>query len=168
MRSQAMEEVHELWQEQRVIVAFLCDHWSNYVSSQLYSLQFMYVTSRDECYVFTSGDFEIDPVMRQDVPELQCGHEEADTRLLLHSKHAAEAHDRIIVKTPDTDVLVLCIAKQKTIGKDVFMMTGTGNKFRLIDTTPVSDALGEELCACPPGFHAFTGTVYSMYLIYRS
>ena len=143
------------------LIAFLCDHWSNYVSSQLYSLQCMYLTSRDECYVFTSGDFEIDPVMRQDVPELQCGHEEADTRLLLHSKHVAEAHDRIIVKTPDTDMLVLCIAMQKTIGKDVFMMTGTGNKFRLIDTTAVSDALGEELCACLPGFQAFTGTVYS-------
>ena len=92
---------------------------------------------------------------------MQCDHEEADTSLLLHSEHAAEAHDRIIVKTPDTDVLVVCIAMQKTIAKDVIMVTGTGNKFRLIDTTAVSDALGEELCVCLPGFHAFTGTVYS-------
>jgi hypothetical protein len=105
----------------------------------------MYVTSRDECYIFASGDSEIDPIMRQDVPELQCDHEEADTSVILHSKHTAEAHDHIIVKMPDTDVLVLCIAMQKTIAKDVIMVTGTGNKFRLIDTTAVSDALGEEL-----------------------
>ena len=41
------------------------------------------------------------------------------------------------------------------------MMTGTGNKFRLIDTHAVTNALGEKLCACLPGFHAFTGSVYS-------
>jgi hypothetical protein len=142
------------------LIVFLCDHWSTYVSSQLNSLQCMYVTWRDECHVFTSGDSEIDPVQRQNVPELQCDHEEADTRLLLHSKHAAEAHDHIIVKTPDTDVFVLCMTMQSTIGKEVYMMTGTGNKFRLIETQAVSDALGEKLCACLPGFHAFTGRVY--------
>ena len=140
------------------LVVFMCDHWSTYASSQLSSLPCLYVTSRDKCHVFTSGDSEVDFVLRQDVPELQCDHEEADTRLLLHSKHAAEAHDRIIVKTPDTDVFVLCIAMQNAIGKDVYMMTGTGNKFRLIDTHAVSDALGEKICACLPGFHAFTGT----------
>ena len=142
------------------LIVFLCDHWRTYASSQLNSLQCMYVTSRDECHVFTPGDSEIDLVLRQDVPELQCDHEEADTRLLLHSKHAAEAYDHIIVKTPDTDVFVLCVAMQNTIGKDVHMMTGTGNKFRLINIQAVLDSLGELLCTCLPGFHAFTGTVY--------
>ncbi len=142
------------------LIVFLCDHWRTYASSQLNSLQCMYVTSRDECHVFTPGDSEIDLVLRQDVPELQCDHEEADTRLLLHSKHAAEAYDHIIVNTPDTDVFVLCVAMQNTIGKDVHMMTGTGNKFHLINIQAVSDSLGELLCTCLPGFHAFTGTVY--------
>ena len=33
-------------------------------------------------------------------------HEEADTRLLLHDKHAATKHPRIIKESPDTDVAI--------------------------------------------------------------
>ena len=67
-------------------------------------------------------------------------------------------HDTIIVKTPDTDVFLLCIAMRRTIGKNLFVMAGTGNRFRITDTSGISDALGEELCSCLPGFHAFSGT----------
>lgn len=139
------------------LIVFLCDQWSTYDSSQLKSLQCMYVTSKEKCHRLTSGVSHSDPILRQEVAELDCDHEEADTRLLLHSKHAASNHDHVIIKTPDTDVFILCIAMQKTIGKDLFVMTGTGNKFRLINTSAVSDALGEELCTCLPGFHAFSG-----------
>ncbi|CAB4030205.1 Hypothetical predicted protein, partial [Paramuricea clavata] len=66
--------------------------------------------------------------------ELQCDHEENDTCLLLHSNCAAETHDTIIVKTPDTDVFLLCIAMCRTIGKKFLVMVGTGNRFRIIDT----------------------------------
>lgn len=116
------------------LIEFLCDHSDSYVSSQLNSLECLYITTKDECHVFRSGNSEIDTILRQDVPEFHCDHEEADTRLLLHSKHASETHDRIIVKTADTDVFVLCISMQKTINKNIYMMTGVGNKFRLIDT----------------------------------
>ena len=40
---------------------------------------------------------------------LACSHEEADTRLLLHDKHASSSTSRVIMESPDTDVLVLCI-----------------------------------------------------------
>ena len=141
------------------LVAFLADHWSTYYSSELNSLQCMYVTSKTKCHLLTPGVSQTDPIQRQDVPELESDHEEADTRLLLHSKHAADSHDHIIIKTPDTDVFILCTAMQKAIGKDLMVMTGTGNKFRLIDTTALSDALGEELSRCLPGFHAFSGNI---------
>ena len=107
--------------------------------------------------MFTTAAIQTDHLLTQEVPQLECDHEEADTRLLLHYKAAADTHHRIIIKTPDTDVFVLCIAMQKTVGKELFMMTGTGNKFRLIDVSLVSNVLGEELCACLPGFHAFSG-----------
>ena len=48
-------------------------------------------------------------------------------------------------------------AMQKTIGKKLYLMTGNGNKFRVIDVAAVSDALGKELCPSLPGFHAFSG-----------
>ena len=101
-------------------------------------------------------------LVKSNVPRLECDHEVADTRLLLHYKAAADTHQRIIMKTPDTDVFILCIAMQQTVGKELLMMTGTGNKFRLIDILSVSNILGEEF-ACLPGFHAFTGTINRYY-----
>ena len=74
-------------------------------------------------------------------------------RLLFHYKAAALIHQRIIVKTPDTDVFVLCIAVQKNIGKELLMMTC------LINISSISNVLGEELCTCLPGFHDFSGII---------
>ena len=140
------------------LIVFLCEYWSTYTSLRLCGIQSMYITSKDKCYLLTSGSSPNDRVLHHEVFELQCDHEEADTRLLLHSKHAAESHDTIIVKTPDTDVFFLCIAMRRTIGKNLFVMAGTGNRFRIIDTSAISNALGEELCSCLPGFHAFSCT----------
>ena len=140
------------------LMVCLCNHWSSYSSSKLSSLPCMYITSRSKCILLTPGVSPNDPVVAQEIPELTSDHEEADTRVLLHSKHAAGSHEGIIIKTPDTDVFVLCTTMQKTIAKDMFLMTGTGNRFRLIDVSAVSDGLGEDLCRCLPGFHAFTGS----------
>ena len=41
---------------------------------------------------------------------LRSDHEEADTRLLLHAKHASEDHERIVIQSPDTDVVLLCVS----------------------------------------------------------
>ena len=109
-------------------------------------------------YLLTCGSCPNNRILHHKVFQLQCDHEEADTCLLLHSKHAAKSHDTIIVKTLDTDVFLLCIAMCRTIGKNVFVMAGTGNRFQIIDTSAISDALGDELCSCLPRFHAFSGT----------
>ena len=37
--------------------------------------------------------------------DLQANHEEADTRLLFHAKHASQPDSRNIIHSPDTDVL---------------------------------------------------------------
>ena len=139
------------------LAVFLCGHWSTYHSAQMKNLESFYVTSADKCYLLSPGLSQSDTVQRMEVAELRCDNEEADTRLLLHSTHAAEVHAEIIIKSPDTDVFVLCTAMQKTIGKKLYLMTGNGNKFRVIDVAAVSDALGKELCASLPGFHAFSG-----------
>ena len=142
------------------LIVFLCNHWSTYKSSQLSTLQGIYITSNEKCFLLAPNASPEDPVCREEVTELECDHEEADTRLLLHAKHASRRHDRIIIRTPDTDVFIICVAMQKTIGKDLLVMTGTGNKFRIIDTSAVADAIGEDLCKSLPGFHAFTGNLY--------
>ena len=105
--------------------------------------------------------------LHYEVSQLQCDHEEADTRLLLHSKHSAKTHDTIMVKKPDTDVFLLCIAMRRTIDKNVLVKTETSNRFRIIDISTILDALGHEICTCLPGFHAFSGTQYvSTYFVY--
>ena len=41
-----------------------------------------------------------------------CNHEEADTRMLLHAVHAARhGHTKVVLRTVDTDVLVLAISQ---------------------------------------------------------
>jgi hypothetical protein len=53
--------------------------------------------------------------MESPIAKLYCTHEEADTRMILHAIHADKTFGesgikgRIIVKSPDTDVLILRI-----------------------------------------------------------
>ena len=56
-------------------------------------------------------------------PLLCCDHEEANTRLLLHAKHASQTHRRIVIQSPDTDVAVLCLAHLK-----IFSVKSYGSK----------------------------------------
>ena len=51
-----------------------------------------------------------------DIAALHSDHEEADTRLLLHAKHAASDYPRIVVQSPDTDVIVLCCSHFSSLG----------------------------------------------------
>ena len=36
------------------------------------------------------------------VKDLECDHEECDTRVFLHAHHAAQEHETVIIKSPDT------------------------------------------------------------------
>ena len=126
-----------------------------YHSAQMKNFE-SYVASAEKCYLLSPGLSRSDTVQRMEVAEVRCDHKEADTRLLLHSRHAAEVHAEIIIKSPDTDVFVLCTAMQKTIGKKLYLMTGNGNKFHVINVAVVSEALVKELCTSLPGFHAFS------------
>ena len=47
---------------------------------------------------------------------LESNHEEADTRLLLHAKHAMNTNDAVTIRSPDTDVFILCAAMRKRLG----------------------------------------------------
>ena len=82
---------------------------------------------------------------------------------LLHAKHAASTSDKVIVRSPDTDV-VLWITMQTAIEKDLFALTGTGSQLRLVKIEPIMESMGKALCHCLPGFHTFTGD-YNMLII---
>ena len=48
------------------------------------------------------------------VDELQSNQEEADTRMVLHARHAAKQCSKIVICSPDTDVLVLLLHHRDT------------------------------------------------------
>lgn len=57
----------------------------------------MYVTVGEKCIKLTQDS-------HQEVDALWSNQEEADTRLLLHVKHASENHQALVLVTDDTDV----------------------------------------------------------------
>ena len=89
---------------------------------------------------------------------LECSHEEADTRLLLHAKHASSSRSRVIIQSPDTDVLVLCATHFDSIGcEELWFKTGIRDHLRYVPVHRLSVKLGQKLCRCLPAFHALTG-----------
>ena len=173
--TQGVQRVHIYGQDQKIpkqwkkflssgenkesLLEFFIKHWASYRSQQFGSVSVLCATSKDKCYIYQPSQNEDDPVRTDLFPVLDSNHEEADTRLLLHAKHAASTHNTLIIRSPDTDVLVLCTALQHFIGKDIYMMTGSGNKFRCIHINTICKELGENTCKCLLGFHAFSGIV---------
>ena len=96
-------------------------------------------------------------------------HEEADTLIAFHSSQIV---GNIMVRSSDTDVLVILIGmmgkhisagESKTYEK-IILDCGSGNTRRLVDVNTICVNL-EEVCngltRAVPSFHAFTGTDYT-------
>ena len=99
----------------------------------------------------TQGHCEIVPLLRSD-------HEEADTRLLLQSKHASQTHSRIVIQSPDTDVAVLSITYFEDLQcQELWFRTGVKDRLRFIPIHRLQSSLGQHLCKALPAFHALTG-----------
>lgn len=88
-----------------------------------------------------------------------CDHEEADTRMILHARQAVESgHTNIMLRSSDTDVLVLAVAHFKQVGAEEFWIaTGTGKHYRYIPVHEVYQSLGPSRSAGLPFLHAFSG-----------
>ena len=89
-----------------------------------------------------------------------CNQEEADTRIFLHVAPAAkQGLTRAMVRTVDTDVIVLAVASMQKMQNlsELWMAFGTGKNFRFIPCHTIASSLGEESCKALPFFHAFTG-----------
>ena len=86
--------------------------------------------------------------------------EEADTRIVLHCLHVSNAlpdAGAIMVRSPDTDVLVLLVKYCNKIHLPILFDTGTGNKRRLLNVNDILKNKGEDICSVLPALHCFTG-----------
>ena len=88
-----------------------------------------------------------------------CTHEEADTRIMVHLAHASRnGHKRIVIRTVDTDVVVLALSLFPSLTIDkLWISFGTGKNFRYIAIHDIRQHLGPDKCVALPFFHAFTG-----------
>lgn len=92
------------------------------------------------------------------VRALHADHEEADTRLLLHAKHATKDVARVVVQSPDTDVLFLSVSHCEEIEcRELWFRTGVEDRTRYIPVHKIAARLGKQLCKAIPAFHALTG-----------
>lgn len=97
---------------------------------------------------------------QQDISGLQpCNHTEADTRILLHLAHAAsQGHQIALVRTVDSDVVILAIHLFASLGlSELWVCLGSGKKIRDIPIHLLSAQLGASRCTALPLFHALTG-----------
>ena len=66
------------------------------------------------------------------VTEIESNQEGADTRMLLHAKHASQTINNIIIHTPETDALLIALAASTELRSNLFIRTGSKAKSRLI------------------------------------
>ena len=78
--------------------------------------------------------------------------------MFLHVAHASRSgHERIAIKSSDTDVEVLACFYSINMPSQLFLESGTQARARIIDVTKVCDSLGSATCRALPGLHALTG-----------
>ena len=87
-----------------------------------------------------------------------CDHEEADTRMLLHAKHASRDAQRVVIQSPDADVLLLCVTHNDEIECDeLWFCTAVKDRLRYIPAHKIAAGVGPLMCKGLPAFHALTG-----------
>ena len=111
--------------------------------------------------VITDGESVLSKPSLDDLSSLSpCNHEEADSRMLLHASHAAHCgHHKVLIRTVDTDVVVLAVSVAQGLGSEyeLWLAFGTSKHFRYIAAHKIANRLGSEKSQALPMFHALTG-----------
>ena len=87
-------------------------------------------------------------------------HEEADTRIFIHVKHASARGLKKVLncRTVDTDVVVLSIAYAKQLElQELWIAFGVGNHFRYLPIHKITTSQTQQQCEALLFFHAITG-----------
>lgn len=138
-------------ENKEALLTFLHDSW---VECTLHVPMTIYVTRKEHCsrLVFEAGQ---KPCVHA-VDELRTDHEEADTRLILHGVHANTNHRSVTIRSPDTDVAIICLSHAHHF-KQLFFATGTKQRQRIIDITKLSSEISFECRNSLIGLHVLTG-----------
>jgi 5'-3' exonuclease len=112
------------------------------------------VAHGETCHALRGEGNEIDMVP---IPSLRCDHEEADTRMLLHTHYAASHSAVVVIKSIDTDVFIISLGMSKQFSSRLLFHTGTGTKVLTIDLQAIRSQIGDDITHALIGLHAITG-----------
>ena len=121
------------------------------------------------CHLITLHD-DVISFRRLDTEGLtNCNHEEADSRLFLNVRHAtAQDLKKVIIRTVDTDVVVLAVANVHNLQTDALWVSfGVGKNQRFLDINAIASKLTREKCVALPFFRASTGCDTTSYFCGR-
>ena len=77
--------------------------------------------------------------------------------MLLHAKHGSRDAQRVVIQSPDTDMLLLCVTHNDEIECDeLWFRTGVKDRLRYIPTHKIAAGVGPLMCKGLPAFHALT------------
>nr|XP_033967869.1 uncharacterized protein LOC117468025 [Pseudochaenichthys georgianus] len=90
--------------------------------------------------------------------ELRSNQEETDSRIVLYLHQAVKwGYKSSVVRTPDTDILMILLYHASRINLSIYLDHGSGKHRTLINVTELSESLGPDYCSTLLGFYVFTG-----------
>lgn len=129
--------------------------------SELFSFLSLKVASLEtESQIIVTHHKDVLCTQPRDTTDLApCTHEEADTRMFLHVSDAVNhGYCKVMIRTVDSDVLVLAIAAVQQLDIDeLWVAFATGKSFRYLPAHEMASVLGPEKCIALPFLHAFSG-----------
>lgn len=135
------------------LMKFIFSAWKD-VDPQLLKNVEIFLAHESMCHRFSNSHGNLEC---SEIESLYSDHEEADTRMIAHAKHASLSYSIITIKSPDTDVFVIALNACLSINANIVFETGTGGGRRLISLSKVRNGLGDQRCSSLIGLHAFTG-----------
>ncbi|KAL8585219.1 hypothetical protein ACOMHN_013234 [Nucella lapillus] len=157
-------------QRRVVAAAAIPGNWQNFLrvdSNKTELFRFLsaalmeWFDQEDKQHVITDGEAVLSKPLLPDLTSLApCNHEEADSRMLLHASHTAQhGHHAILIRTIDTDVVVLAVSLAQELQPEdkLWLAFGTGQSFLYLAAHEIAAGLGREKARALPMFHALTG-----------
>ena len=121
----------------QAFIVFVTNEWKKDKYMEKLSGKTLVVTCGNSCYQLSSG-------VVQPISELESTQEEADTRMLLHSLHAARSRfASVVIVSEDTDVLVLLLAFKIFIPSSVFTKCGSQTRVKYIEVSRIVESVGQ-------------------------
>lgn len=77
---------------------------------------------------------------------------------MLYLKYAVKlGYKSAVVRTPDTDILVILLHHAQSIALTIYLDIGTGKHRQIVNVSELAESKGAEYCTMILGFYVFTG-----------